>query len=78
MQTDTPYRTGVWLVYYGGLTGDPGYLDLVMRRVEQLGAEDLAAFARRWLVPSNRTTVVVASGGGGGRAEKPAARGGAR
>jgi zinc protease len=77
MQTDTPYRTGVWLVYYGGLTGDPGYLDLIMRRVEQLGAEDLAAFARRWLVPSNRTTVVVASGGGG-RAEKPAARGGAR
>ncbi|GEJ57573.1 M16 family metallopeptidase [Anaeromyxobacter diazotrophicus] len=77
MQTDTPYRTGVWLVYYGGLTGDPGYVDVVLRRVERLGPDDLAAFARRWLVPENRTTVVVATGGGG-RAEKPAARGGAR
>jgi len=73
MQTDTPYRTGIWLVYYGGTTGDPGSLDEVMRRVERLGPDDLAAFAKRWLVPSNRTTIVVATGGA---PEKAAARGG--
>ena len=62
MMTDTPYRAGVWLVYYTALTGDPGYLDAVMARVAAVGPGDLAAFARRWLVPENRTTVVVASG----------------
>jgi zinc protease len=76
MQTDTPYRTGIWLVYYAGASGDPGYLDLVMQRIARLGPEDLASFAQRWLVPANRSTVVVATGGG--RAEKPSARGGAR
>jgi zinc protease len=62
MMTDTPYRTGVWLVYYASLTGDPTYLDAVMARVGALGPAELAAFARRHLVPTNRTTVVVASG----------------
>lgn len=59
METDTPYRTGVWLVYYAALTGDPAYLDDVMARVARLAPQDLAAFARRWLVPANRTTVVL-------------------
>ncbi len=61
MQTDTPYRTAVWLVYYTALTGDPGYLDAVMARVAGVTPEALSAFARRWLVPANRTTVVVAT-----------------
>ena len=61
MQTDTPYRAGVWLVYYTALTGDPGYLDAIMGRVARVTPEELAAFARRWLVPRNRTTVVVAT-----------------
>jgi zinc protease len=61
MQTDTPYRTGVWLAYYTALTGDPGYLDAVMARVARVTPAALSAFARRWLVPSNRTTVVVAT-----------------
>ncbi len=67
MQTDTPYRTGVWLVYYTALTGDPGYLDAVMARVGKVTPEALSAFARRWLVPGNRTTVVVASDARAGR-----------
>jgi zinc protease len=61
MQTDTPYRAGVWLVYYGALTGDPGYLDAVLERVGRVSGDDLARFARRWLVPENRTTVVLAA-----------------
>ena len=61
LQTDTPYRAGVWLVYYGALTGDPGYLDQVLRRVKAVSPQDLSAFARQWLVPANRTTVVVAT-----------------
>jgi predicted Zn-dependent peptidase len=63
MQTDTPYRTGIWLVYATGLTGDPGYLDAVMARASRVSPQDLAGFARRWLVPQNRTTVLVATGG---------------
>ena len=61
MQTDTPYRTAVWLVYYTALTGDPGYLDAVMARVARVTPEQLSAFARRWLISQNRTTVVVAT-----------------
>jgi zinc protease len=61
MQTNTPYRTGIWLVYATGLTGDPGYLDAVMGRVSRVSPQDLAGFARRWLVPRNRTTVLVAT-----------------
>jgi len=60
MQTDTPYRTGVWLLYYAALTGDPGWLDAVMGRVASVSPDDLVAFARRFLVARNRTTVVVA------------------
>jgi zinc protease len=60
MQTDTAYRTGIWLVYYTALTGDPGWLDVVMSRVAQVSPDDLVAFARRFLVAKNRTTVVVA------------------
>jgi zinc protease len=77
METDTPYRTGVWLVYSSALTGDPGYLDAVMARVAALRPEELSAFARRYFVPEARTTVVVATGERG----KPAASarlGGAR
>jgi zinc protease len=62
MMTDTPYRTGVWMVYYTALTSDPGYLDAVMARVAAIGPAELAAFAKRYLVLQNRTTVVVASG----------------
>ena len=61
METDTPYRTGVWLVYYDGISGDPGYLDRVMARVATVSAADVSRFVRRWLVPANRTTVVVAT-----------------
>ncbi len=61
MQSDTAYRTGVWLAYFTGLTGDPGALDSVYARVGRVTAADLAAFARRWLVPANRTTIVVAA-----------------
>jgi predicted Zn-dependent peptidase len=75
METDTPYRTGVWLVYFAALTGDPHYLDEVMARVAKVGPADLAAFAKRWLVPENRTTVAVAHDA---RAEQAAAQGEAR
>lgn len=61
LQSDTPYRTGVWLAYFTGLTGDPGTLESIYGRVRRVSAADLAAFARRWLVPANRTTVVVAA-----------------
>jgi len=71
LQTDTPYRAGVWLVYYGALTGDPGYLDQVLSRVEAVSPQELSAFARRWLVPANRTTAVVAT-------SAPAVKGAAR
>jgi len=57
METDTPYRTGVWLLYYRELAGDPGYLEGVMERVRRVSPEDLSVFARRWLSPPNRTTV---------------------
>jgi zinc protease len=67
MQTDTPYRTGVWILYYTALTGDPAYLDAVMAAIAKVSAGDLAAFARQWLTPQNRTTVAVAT------AEKPKA-----
>ena len=73
MQSDTPYRTGVWLAYYTALQGDPGYLDAVMSRVERVTGDDLVRFARRWLVPHNRTTVVVATG-----KARPAVAGGDR
>jgi hypothetical protein len=53
--------------------------------VATVGPGDLAAFAKRWLVPENRTTVVVATGAAkaaappGGAPAKPArAAGGAR
>jgi len=72
METDTPYRTGIWLVYSSALTGDPGYLDAVMARVAAVRPEELAAFARRYLVPEGRTTVVVAPGERGKAAVKPA------
>jgi zinc protease len=61
MQTDTAYRTGVWLVFYTALTGDPAFLDDVMARVARVRPEDVASFARRWLVPRNRTTVAIAT-----------------
>jgi zinc protease len=67
MQTDTAYRTGVWLVYHTALTGDPGWLDALMARVATVGPEELSAFARRWLVPAGRSTVAVARGKGGAR-----------
>jgi zinc protease len=60
MQTDTGYRTGVWLAYYLAAGGEAGYLDAVMARVAQVSAGDLARFAKRFLVPESRTTVVVA------------------
>jgi len=72
LQTDTPYRTGIWLVYYGAVTGDPGYLDRVVQRVKAVSPQDLSAFAQRWLVPANRTTAVVAT------SAAPAAKGAAR
>lgn len=73
MQTDTPYRTGVWLAYYTGLTGDAGYLDSVMARVARVSPEEVAGFARRWLVPRNRTTVLVANEDKGGATAQGAA-----
>jgi zinc protease len=75
METDTPYRTGVWLVYATALTGDPGYLDAVMARIATVRAEDLVSFAKRYLVPEARTTVVVAPAD---RAKAAAGRRGAR
>ncbi len=64
MQTDTPYRTGLWLVYTTALTGNPGFLETLLQRAAQVEAKDLAAFARRYLVPANRVSVTIASGTG--------------
>ena len=61
MDSDTPHDAAVWLAYYVGLTGDPGYLNTVMERAARVTPADLASFARQWLVPTNRTTVVVAN-----------------
>jgi zinc protease len=71
LQTDTPYQTGIWLVYTAALTGEPGYLDQVLRRVKAVSPQDLSAFAQRWLVPANRSTAVVAT-------SAPTAKGAAR
>jgi zinc protease len=75
METDTPYRTGVWLVYFTALTGDPTYLEAVLARAATVGPADLTTFVRRFLVPENRTTVTVATAEG----NRPSAvRGGGR
>ena len=71
MQTDTAYRTGVWLVYHTALTGDPGWLDALMARVATVGPEELSAFARRWLVPAGRTAVILTPPAGGGKGGAP-------
>ena len=81
METDTPYRTGVWVLYWTSLGGDPGYLDDVMARVARVSPEGLTAFARRWLTPENRTTVLLAPeppAPDSPSANQAAARGGAR
>ncbi len=60
MDTETPYRTGAWLLSATALTGDPRLVEALLERVARVRPEELSAFARRWLVPAGRSTVFLA------------------
>ena len=75
MQTDTPHRAGLWLVYATALAGDPGRLEALLARSARVEGRDLTAFARRHLVATGRVSVTITGGTGG---PPPSARRGGR
>ena len=61
---ETPEDVAGALVFTMGPNGDPYAIDKELANLDAVTAADVAAFAKRWLVPSNRTVVNLTSKGG--------------
>ncbi len=61
MDMETPSQIAVQVAYLTGLTGDISTLDRGAEEVSKLTTSDLVAFAKTYLVASNRTVVTLTS-----------------
>ena len=59
MGLEAPATVAETLALAATPTGDPGALDALYDQIARLRPEELAAFARRYLVPENRTVVTL-------------------
>ena len=60
LHLETPRDLAVTLARTTALTGDLQWLNKVYAQVDALKPQDLVAYAKKWLVDSNRTTVTLA------------------
>ncbi|MHB8875213.1 MAG: M16 family metallopeptidase [Myxococcaceae bacterium] len=64
MSIETPDHVAMPLAYYAGVLCAPDALVLIYQRIAKVKPADLPAFARRYLVDTNRTVLTLAPKGG--------------